>query len=325
MTRSVAESSFVEFLRSDLHEPIGALFERQAARHPDRLAVKGARRSFTYAEPDASANLLAHAILARRGSGSEPIALLLEHDAPVLAAILAVVKAGKIYVGLDAHHPTARLRGVVEDSGTPLIVCDDTHLARARELASTSCELLEMTALGESASAPPPGLRVSARAPACISYTSGSTGDAKGVVGDQCAITHRAMVFINGARIAPGDRLALLESVAVGGSFRGIFGALLTGASVLPFDLRAEGIDALAPWFSREQITICSFAASVFRHFAGGLSESSALPALRYLGVGREAVSRGDVDLYRARCAWVRLRQRDGRRRGGHDVRVHDR
>src|SRR5215469_1629421 len=99
-----SESSFVEFQRGDLDYPIGVLFERQVTRHPRRIAVKGPRASFTYAQLDAAANGLAQAILARRGSGCEPIALLFDHDAPVLAGILAVLKAGKIYVGLDAHH-----------------------------------------------------------------------------------------------------------------------------------------------------------------------------------------------------------------------------
>jgi len=298
-----SESSFVEFQRGDLDYPIGVLFERQVTRHPRRIAVKGPRASFTYAQLDAAANGLAQAILARRGSGCEPIALLFDHDAPVLAGILAVLKAGKIYVGLDAHHSMERLRGVVEDSGAPLIVCDAVHRERALELAPTSCDVLDAASIEAGGSPGMPALPVSARAAACISYTSGSTGDAKGVVGDHRAITHRAMVFINGARIGPDDRLALLESVGVGGSFRGIFGALLTGAAVLPFDLRAEGMDALGPWLIREGITICSFAASMFRHFAGTLPDGADLPALRYLGVGREAVSRRDVNLYRARFA----------------------
>src|SRR5262249_43203114 len=97
-----SQSSFMGFPRSDLEQPTGARFERQAARHPNRIAVKGTRRSFTYAQLGATADGLVRAILARRGPGPEPVALLLEHDALVLAAILAVLKVGKIYVGLDA-------------------------------------------------------------------------------------------------------------------------------------------------------------------------------------------------------------------------------
>ena len=52
-----------------------------------------------------AANRVAHAILAQRGTTEEPIALLLEHDAPMLSAMVGALKAGKIYVPLDRSHP----------------------------------------------------------------------------------------------------------------------------------------------------------------------------------------------------------------------------
>jgi acyl-coenzyme A synthetase/AMP-(fatty) acid ligase len=109
------------------------------------------------------------------------------------------------------------------------------------------------------------------------------------------------MVFVNGARIVPSDRLSLVESVGVGGSFRAVFGSLLAGACVVPFDMRAQGADAIAPWLRRERITVCTLAASVFRHFAGALPPGEYFPSLRHVAVGREPVLKTDVDLFRAR------------------------
>ena len=144
---------------------------------------------------------------------------------------------------------------------------------------------------------------MSPRAGACLAYTAGSTGVPKGVLGDHRSILHRVMVFVNGARIVPTDRLSLLESVAVGGSFRAVFGSLLAGACVVPFDVRAEGADAIAPWLRREAISVCTLAASVFRHFAGALPPGEHFPTLRHVAVGREPVLKTDVDLFRARFA----------------------
>lgn len=295
-----APPPFTEFPRSALEEPIGALFERQVARHAGRPAVSSGGRVLTYAELDRSANRLARAILARRGTGLEPIALLLAHDAPVLAAILAVLKAGKIYVALDAHHATPRLAAILADSEAPLIVCDAANHDRARALIPPRGALLDVTSLDDAAPDGPLGLSISARTPASICYTSGSTGRPKGVVWDHRGIVHRVMLFVQSARIGPDDRVALLQSVAVGAAYRRIFGALLTGAAVHPFDLRGEGADALAPWLVRERITVCSFAASVFRHFATGLEGAGLFPALRWLWLGSEAVLKSDVELYRA-------------------------
>src|SRR5262245_54397183 len=97
---STTGETFVPLPRSDLEVPIGTLFARRAARHPDRLAVKGRRHAFTYGALDQAANRLAHALLRRRGPGSDPVGLLFQHDAPVLAGVLGVLKAGKVYVCL---------------------------------------------------------------------------------------------------------------------------------------------------------------------------------------------------------------------------------
>ena len=259
-------------------------------------------RATTYVELGAAANRVARALLRRRGAGNEPIALLFDHDAPVLAAILGVLEAGKIYVALDPHQPMARLGAILADSAAPLIVCDAAHLARARELAGGALDIIEADGLG-SDPVGAPGLGVSARAPAVICYTSGSTGEAKGVVGDHRYITHRILVFVNGARVTADDRLGLTESVGVGGSFRAVYGALLTGATVVAMDPRAEGVDAIGPWLARERITVCNLSASVFRHVAAALPPGHHFPALRHLSIGRETVTAGDVALHRARFA----------------------
>jgi amino acid adenylation domain-containing protein len=296
-------SRFVEFPRADLDAPIGELFERRAARHPDWPAVKGRGGSFTYAELDAAANRVARAILDRRGPVNEPVALMFEHDAPVLAAILGVLKAGKAYVVLESALATPRLAATLEHADAPLILCDTAHLARARELGGAAREAVEIGPLLASAPAASPGLTISPAAGACLAYTAGSTGVPKGVLGTHRSILHRVMLFVNGARIVPADRLSLVESVGVGGSFRAVFGSLLAGACVLPFDVRTEGADAIVPWLQREAITVCTLAASVFRHFAGALPPGDHFPALRYVAVGREPVLSTDVDLFRTRFA----------------------
>jgi acyl-coenzyme A synthetase/AMP-(fatty) acid ligase len=140
---------------------------------------------------------------------------------------------------------------------------------------------------------------VSSRALAAIAYTSGSTGEPKGVVTDHREILHRIMLLVNGSRLGPEDRHGLLQSIAVSASYRRVLGPLLVGASVLPFDLRAERADALGPWLIREGITICAFAASVFRHLAGAMSGPASYPAMRRVWLQSEPVVRTDVDLFR--------------------------
>ncbi len=85
----------------DLERSISDQFEEVVSRFPDKLAVKTKSQRFTYGELNQAANRVAHAILAQQGMGSEPIALLFEHGAIILVAILGTLKAGKLYVPLD--------------------------------------------------------------------------------------------------------------------------------------------------------------------------------------------------------------------------------
>ena len=72
--------------RTALDEPLGALFERAAARAPDRLAAKGRRHALTYGELDRAANRVARGIRDRAGGAPARVALLFAHDAPVFGA-----------------------------------------------------------------------------------------------------------------------------------------------------------------------------------------------------------------------------------------------
>ena len=303
MTEPGGAAPLFRFTRSMLDEPIGTLFARQVAHHPHRLAVKSSRHALTYAELDAAANRLARAILARRGPGPEPVALLFAHDAPLLVAVVAVLKAGKTYVALDPYQPAPRHTAILADAEPSLMVCDAGHRGRARDVGGMTCEVLDATALEGGVAPEAPALVVSPRAPACICYTSGSTGAPKGVVWDHRGIVHRVMILAKSAGLRLDDRVALLQSVSATASFRNIFSALLTGAALVLFDLRAEGPGALARWLTDEKITIVNFASSVFRHFAGGLTGGGNFPALRLIWAGSEPVFKRDVDLFRAHFA----------------------
>src|SRR5579885_2802553 len=117
-------AAFVPFGRDDIEQAVSRRFERQAERHPQRLAVKSRRHEFTYAELNRLANRIAHAVLARRGERQESVALLMEQDAPLYAAVFGILKAGKCYVPLSPFYPPARNALLLEDSRAALLVTD---------------------------------------------------------------------------------------------------------------------------------------------------------------------------------------------------------
>ncbi len=292
-----------------LTRSIPARFAEQVAAHPDRVAIRSPRETMTYAELDRAANRIARAVLAIRGPGSEPVALLLRHDAPLLAAILGILKAGKIFVSLDPAHQPARLRQVLASADPVLLLAQAATLPMAVELTASAVPLLDIGAIAADRPSDAPVVPLGPALPAAIMYTSGSTGDPKGVV-----LSHRSILFtasktIHAFRVCPEDRLCLLYSCSFSASLTCIFGALLSGAAVLPYDLNGDGLAHLGDWLNRERVTVYRSVASVFRHFTATLPATAAFPAIRAIRLSGDTVTPQDVkrsrQLFGPHCIFV--------------------
>ena len=141
-------NSFVEFNKEEINQSIPARFEQQVSKYPDRVAVKTARLQFTYLELNQFANRIARAILARSGRSAEPVGLLIQQGAPLIGAILGVLKAGKFYVPLDSLFPEMRLATMVEHSQPSLILTNNTNLLAAEKLSNGTRPVLTLDQIG---------------------------------------------------------------------------------------------------------------------------------------------------------------------------------
>ena len=288
--------TFVPFPRAEIEGSVVARFERQVGRYPDGLAVKAPGRQLTYAELDAAANRVANALLARRGTGAEPIALLVPKTAALVVGVLGVLKAGKIYVLLDPAQPAARLAHVLRDCGADFVLVDAGCLAMAAELGSVA-RVAGIGELEREGAAGDPGVRVDADDLAYVLYTSGSTGAPKGIAESHRNVLHYIMTETNDLRLCAEDRLTFLASQG-----RDVFRALLNGGAVLPVDVKQRGLAGLADLIAHEGITIYNSVASTFREFASGLG-GERFPRLRLIKVMGEALYPRDVELYRRHFA----------------------
>jgi amino acid adenylation domain-containing protein len=291
--------TFIAFAPEAIEQSIPNRFEQQVACHPERLAVKSRHQTLTYAALNQMANRVARAIQARCGVGEEPIGLLFEQGAPVIAALLGVLKAGKFYVPLDPSYPPARLTHMLEDSQPRLIVTHTQHLSLAETLARHGPQVLNIDGIDAGLSDENLGLSLSPDTLAYLLYTSGSTGTPKGVLQNHRNVLHMIKNECNGFHLCADDRLSLLYSPSVVSAARNTFDALLNGASVFPFNLREDGLAGLAGWLIQEEITIYKSVATVFRHFAGTLTGEERFPNLRLIFLGSETVYKRDVELYR--------------------------
>jgi amino acid adenylation domain-containing protein len=248
-------------------QTLHAVFEEQADRTPDRLAVTAGDGRLTFRELDVRANRLAHHLRAAGAGPEEIVALCLERSVAAVVALLAVWKAGAAYIPLDPTQPAERLAWLLEDTGAPLLVTDArlaSSLPGAGSLPGVRTVRLddltgEAAAIAQQAAGRPAG-GAGPRHLAYVIYTSGSTGRPKGVQVEHRSALH-LLAALETAVLDPlaesGQRpdplLASLNAPMIFDASVQQLALLLAGHAlcVVPQDIRADGEALVA--FLRDQ------------------------------------------------------------------------
>ncbi len=286
------------FPAAEVEGSVPARFARVAASRGDALAIVAEGERLTYRELDRRSNALAVAIDAAGGADEVPVAVYAPTPTATILAMLATWKAGRFCVPLDPTLPPARLAEILRDAEAGLVVTagETAFDVRGRRV-------LRMNALDLDAGAAPSRPAITADSLACLLYTSGSTGEPKGVVRTHRNLLHRARCVVGSLGIGTDDRVSALHSPAFGAGLRDVLAALLGGATLLPFDVRGAGLAALADWIERERITVLCAVVTTLRHFLGSLAAERRFPSIRIVRLGSEALFREDVERLRARLA----------------------
>ncbi|NND71100.1 MAG: amino acid adenylation domain-containing protein, partial [Rhodothermales bacterium] len=225
-----------------LHE----LFEAQVARTPDAIALELDAQQLSYRELNERANQLAHHLIGSTVEPGQMVGICLERSFEMIVSILAVLKAGGVYIPLDPYLPAARLEFMVNDSGCALLL---TQTEWQSALSGTAARQWHVDTLADRLDVQArtnPSLALSSTDLAYIIYTSGSTGVPKGAM-----ITHRNLGNYFHWRqlsglISSTDRVLQKTTLSFDVASSEIFAPLLTGATVVmaPPD-RHHDLDAL--------------------------------------------------------------------------------
>jgi amino acid adenylation domain-containing protein len=294
LTRPVP--GFVPFSREALEASIPARFAVQVAGHPDRVAVAHARGSLTYRDLDHASNGIAAALMDAMGDAEEPVGLLVGEDDARIIAILGALKAGKMYLALDPGDPPDRISAMLRHSTARMVLTDDPGQA-SRLLEGTRTMVRDTTDLAP-LEALPSACVVGPDRGAYLFYTSGSTGEPKGVCDTHRNVLHNVLRYTNSLQISCGDRLSLLQACTFSGTVSSLFGALLNGATICPIHLRRHGAAAEARWLARQDITIYH---SVPALFDAIVSQAGDLPRMRIIRLEGDQAHQRHVRLFQER------------------------
>jgi amino acid adenylation domain-containing protein len=267
---------------------IHAIFARQAAATPEAIAVAFGPERLTYRELDRRANRLAHHLRARGVGPETPVGLYARRSCQMVVAALAILKAGGAYLPLDPEAPDARLAFLLADARAAVVVTAGTGV-QGRALGPIT--VVDLAADAPRIDAEPDGEPApigAGESLAYLMYTSGSTGEPKGV----CAL-HRGVVRLvhdhGYARFAPDEVFLQLAPLAFDASTLEIWGPLLHGGKLVVFPAEPPTPALLGEVIREHGVTTLWLTAGFFNAVIDERPE--ALGALRRLLAGGEALS----------------------------------
>ncbi|KAA6449502.1 non-ribosomal peptide synthetase [Bacillus swezeyi] len=208
---------------------IPELFEEQAEQTPEKTAVAAGEKSLTYQRLNEKANQLARKLQAKGLVHGGAAAIMMERSLESAVSMLAVLKAGGVYVPIDPGYPEERIRFLLEDSGAKIVMTN-----QSTQISLEGYEV--MAADAEDAEREDAANLEYINKPTDLAYyiyTSGSTGKPKGVM-----VEHRNIVrLVKNAGYIPlheDVRMAQTGAVSFDASTFEVFGALLNGGTLYP-------------------------------------------------------------------------------------------
>ena len=279
-----------------LDDTVFSNFAGVAAREGNKTAVDDGERYLTYAEVHDHALGLARRIAAVAAPGA-PVGIILPNGATFPVAVLAVLAAGCPFVALDPSFPEARNTFIVKHAGMKAIVVDAITRGLAKRLDPAMPQIDLATTVHEGTAGLPPG---SPDDVAVICYTSGSTGQPKGVVHTQRNLLHYVIQRLDMTHLGADDRVALPMGTTVMFATKDILSALLSGATLFIVDLRRSGLQELVRVLRRGRITTLRTVPVVMRQLTKLCRDPDVFASFRHVFLSSDRLFSADVELLRS-------------------------
>jgi len=292
------------------------IFARRAAERPGALAVADPRERWTYAELDASTARIARRLIEGGVRPGDTVTIWAHRSAAMARAMMGVLRAGAAFVALDPVYPPARLaeyvriaspRGFlrIAAAGAVPAEVEDALSATATvtvELGSKSAEGIDGVDGWGSMSPDALGVEIGPDSLAYLSFTSGTTGAPKAVMGRHGSLTHFTPWLAERFGLTADDRYSMLSGLAHDPLHRDVFTPLQLGASVIAPDPAGVGTPGyLGRWMAEASVTVAHLTPAMGQlladtsDLADEAEAAGSLPSLRRAFFVGDVLARGDV------------------------------
>jgi len=208
--------------------PLSVRLEESFACHTDHIALRWEGESHTYGQLRAAAEVVRQHIVAQASSGSPPVVGLCMGKSPQLfACVLGILLAGAIYLPLEPSHPLERRRYILENSGASLLLHDSEGA-----VAGGNWQSVEPSHLSSCNAAPKP-VAFSADTPCMALYTSGTTGQPKGVLLSQHNLSHFTAWYADYTGLNQCSKVLQFSTLSFDSATIDLFPTWLTGACLI--------------------------------------------------------------------------------------------
>jgi acyl-coenzyme A synthetase/AMP-(fatty) acid ligase/ubiquinone/menaquinone biosynthesis C-methylase UbiE/lauroyl/myristoyl acyltransferase len=290
-----APTGYVPFPRTALTGSVIARFEEQVKRHEAKSAVCTATQQLSYGELNSTANRWARRLLGEADATTASVAILMDQDDPVIPAIFGTLKARKAYVVIDPADPPERQARILALTGATNLLTTAARMQQASQWQPAPQQILIAEEIVHDPDQGNLELPLGPDQLAAIFFTSGSTGEPKGIARDHRQFLHSTWLNTNTYYVAPADRQSLLYFPGFTASVPNIYDTLLNGATLCSLNPRHLAPADLLAWLQREAITHFNPPIGLFRGLLEAVTPAMTWPDLRLITLGGQPLYGKDI------------------------------
>jgi amino acid adenylation domain-containing protein len=281
------------FHDADVEQNIITRFQYMVKKYPNNIAINEGKKEITYSELDQRSSLLSNVILENASDESPWVCLLFDQDIELITAMLATAKAGKGWVSLDSSMPSTRLSHIMTDAAASIIICESS-LIEAAKMASDDQKIIDINSVTHSPETIGMPM-LDGHAFACLLYTSGSSGQPKGVIHSHRNLLHVVRKSTNSFSITASDHIAMISPIGHVVGLAAAMIALMNGGTLMPFKLSQSGFVDFAQWLDQKKIAYFHVVPTVYRRLLLATTANASYEKLRVIAIGGEKVTEDDI------------------------------